>query len=429
MPYLQYLQEVFSVTYDNLLKLSDVFCESIRESNNGIRLLNSFFTRSSGKEQGKIIVLDFGGTNLRLFLIELFGNGTFTIYKNTVINLREQQFNILSGDMEADELFTFIAQEIKAFIVPEEQYIMGHCFSFAAQQISQSSTLLINWTKEINIRSTIGQDINDLLRKALIKCGVKNVTVTAIINDAVGVILATSYQRIEDTPVTIGSICGTGHNSCLIREDGAIISLESGNFSSGSLPFNEFDEELNRQTSVGTQRFEKMVAGAYLGELARLVLKKMVTEQPWLSNAQLEMLLSNVNSISSKDLAYLLGQNDKNTNNGGQPDLLDLVQSSSEVFHAAKVIARLLVERSAKLIASTYAGIIKYMDPDLTEPHLIAVDGSLYEKMPFFSDIIDDTLHLILGPDSENIRIILNKNGSGVGAAVASVMALPSLEV
>ena len=74
-----------------------------------------------------------------------------------------------------------------------------------------------------------------LLREALDRCGLKNVTVKAVINDTIATLIAAAYS---DDKVTAATIYGTGHNTgcreMYAGESGRpaqLINLESGGFS------------------------------------------------------------------------------------------------------------------------------------------------------------------------------------------------------
>ncbi|MBQ9615612.1 MAG: hexokinase, partial [Selenomonadaceae bacterium] len=52
----------------------------------------------------------------------------------------------------------------------------------------------------------------------------------------------------------------------------------------------------------------------------------------------------------------------------------------------------------------------------------IAVDGSVYEKMPLAKDNIHLALSELLGEEAAQVDTILDNGGSGLGAAIAAAM-------
>jgi hexokinase len=53
-------------------------------------------------------------------------------------------------------------------------------------------------------------------------------------------------------------------------------------------------------------------------------------------------------------------------------------------------------------------------------PQSIAVDGSVYEKIPFLQAALHDALVELLGSDSRKITVACVKDGSALGAAIAA---------
>lgn len=409
------LIESLSMSPDKVLFVADKFKKALvgGPSACGLKLIDSTFKKPSGHEQGEVLVLDFGGTNLRLLLVELKGNRDYRIVNQHVANLRQPHsgIDLTSESAGAEDLFDYIAGEVEHFIDAGRNYQLGQSFSFPTRQINSNSAILLEWTKEIKTRSAVGRDINGLLRDALQRRRITNVTVKAILNDAVGTLLAAAYKC---GPADVGSICGTGHNSCYLDSSGRLINIESGNFFNAVLPVTKFDRLLDRSSiNPGKQRLEKMVAGAYLGELFRLTMLDMAQDAP-VSEGSKRLIekLTTHSCIDAQDISLLLEQ--KTFAIGGAHYAL-----SARELSAAEEIARSLVERSARLVTATYLGIIGFLDPHRQRRHVITIDGSLYEKMPGFAASIRNTLKDVC---SQHIELHSGKDYSGIGAAVAAVM-------
>ena len=52
----------------------------------------------------------------------------------------------------------------------------------------------------------------------------------------------------------------------------------------------------------------------------------------------------------------------------------------------------------------------------------IAIDGSVYEKMPLAKENVLKALYDILGEDAAQVDTVLEGGGSGLGAAIAAAM-------
>jgi len=69
------------------------------------------------------------------------------------------------------------------------------------------------------------------------------------------------------------------------------------------------------------------------------------------------------------------------------------------------------------------AAVITRMDPGLSGLHTVAVDGSVYEKLPRFSGGINGAMKELFGMKAHKIRLALTKDGSGKGAAIIAAVA------
>jgi hexokinase len=140
----------------------------------------------------------------------------------------------------------------------------------------------------------VGKDVSALLEAAFARVGRGGQRVSALANDTVGTLCAGAASA----PATrIGLILGTGTNAAYMERlsrvekwegggDGGssmAINMEWGGFGSGNdvhafalLPFHSVDHELDVATpNPSKQRFEKMISGMYLGELARRLLVQL----------------------------------------------------------------------------------------------------------------------------------------------------------
>ena len=57
----------------------------------------------------------------------------------------------------------------------------------------------------------------------------------------------------------------------------------------------------------------------------------------------------------------------------------------------------------------------------IKEQH-IAIDGSVYEKMPLVAENLKKALDALLGDDAAKIHIFLENTGSALGAALAAAV-------
>ncbi|EGO62626.1 hexokinase [Acetonema longum] len=420
--FLQDAAAAFAIDRAGVGRMADGITAEIRRAIAGNRtslaMLPSFLDRPAGTEQGRFLALDFGGTNVRLLLVELRGSGKFEILVQRNWPLRDGAagYDYTTREIRGEQLFGFIADRIAELGLGRSGLKLGHTFSYGCRQYSVNRAELILWGKEINISGMEGQDINGLLADALAGRGLGHIIPVALLNDTVATLLAAAYQ---DSCTDIASVCGTGHNICYREKFSPltgrpmILNMESGGFDRA--PATVYDRLLDEVSEQpGSQKLEKQVAGHYLGEIFRLVyqagadrgLLPALEERYALRSEALGLMLADdspAGQVTGRFFAETYG-----------------LTVQPEQIQALRRLAGLIVCRSARLVAAAYLGVLRHLDPDLTQQHMIAIDGSLYEKMPGYAGLIRQTLEEQLEDRAGQTGIRLVKDGSGLGAAIAA---------
>ena len=424
---LQSIIKEFTIDSEQLQEIAANFRQDLKLGLNdpeksSLRMLKSYVGLPTGKETGEYLALDFGGTNVRVSRIKLEGSGKFRIIKKVGKPLiLPGEYNYVGVGSKAEEMFAFLAELIDEAIDKdhETKFYLGHTFSFPSTQLNLYDAKLIIWTKEFATEGVEGKVVNDLLKNALVKIGAANVEPISVINDTVAVLLSAAYQH-ENT--YIGSIYATGQNNCYLEssvhdpknvgEGGMILNLESGGFM--KLTPNRFDKEYDDNSEKpGEQRLEKMVSGRYMGELLSMTLSELFNEKGKKYNftsIDISSILMD-DSIDGNRIAAVI--KDKT---GHEVDST----SAKEI----KELASAIVIRSARIVTATYVGIIwqRAGSGKITKQH-IAVDGSVYEKMPLVKENINQALSELLGEEAANVETMLDTGGSGLGAAISAAMA------
>lgn len=412
--------DAFTIDRDELRQIAAAFRRDIEIGLDGgassLRMLKSYVSLPTGDETGEYLALDFGGTNARVLLIRLLGGGRYeTVAKTAKPLCVPGVYDFVGEGAKAEDLFDFIAGMIDETIGGdrETKYLLGHTFSFPSEQTDLYNAKLIIWTKEFKTEGVEGKAVNDLLCDALKRNHLENVRPVAVINDTVATLLAAAY-RTEST--YIGAICATGHNTCYLEpyngraKPRMILNLESGGFN--KLLINPYDRALDAGSEKpGEQRLEKMVSGRYLGDLFGMALADALGEN------------EKRRAFTSIDLSAILSDN-----SGDLRGVFALMREKTGVSFLAeelewiKALAESVVIRSARLAAASFTGIIWHLDDERVNPQNIAIDGSLYEKMPLYAEAIHRALYETLGEEASNIRTVLENSGSGVGAAIAAAL-------
>ena len=422
--FLTSLEGLFFVSLPDLHAIIGDFHGEMRRGLEGkessLKMIPSFVGRPDGTEKGDFLAVDLGGTNIRVLAVELDG-------KRRAGLKAASRFVIPKEIMEGagDKLFDFIAGSIHLFfdehgISTQRQYDLAFTFSFPVEQISIASGKLIGWTKGFTASLVEGKDVVALLSEALRRGELGFIRVAALANDTVGTLAAKSYS---DSSCDMGVILGTGTNACY-PEQGAhikklpdidpsremIINMEWGNFN--KLKTNSYDQLLDRASNnEGKQQLEKMVSGMYLGELARLIIVRMMARGLLFTDNESPAPFNKEYSWTAEQMAQTGQAGDSFAGCG-------LENVSAADARAVREICRIVTARAARLAGALIAAVVCWMDADLESGHTIAVDGALFEKYPGFRDKITETLRELVGARVAKIRLSLVKDGSGIGAAI-----------
>lgn len=374
-----------------------------------LKMLPTYVDSPTGNERGRFMGLDLGGTNLRILLVELKGAGK-------IIKLGERKFILEKKYIKGSgrELFDFIAGCIKDFIdkqnplLPQSRDI-GFTFSFPVKQTGVASGTLLHWTKGFSASGIVGKDVVSLFNESLARGGIENVKVAALVNDTVGTLASRGYK---DPHCDIGVILGTGTNACYREETKQmLVNIEWGNFN--KLKSTVYDKLLDKNSdNPGRHILEKMVSGMYLGELTGIIINDLTKENIVPKDFKTEYM-SQIESDSTADLSGINRLLKK----------LGITKSHLKERLLIKRICELVSKRASCISAAALAGVITRIDPSLSGRHTVAIDGTVYEKYPGFSENIKFSLGRIFGKKSHNIKLVLTKDGSGIGAAIIAAVA------
>lgn len=430
MESIELLKKELTITTSDVLEIARDFQKHLERALEGqgssLMILPSFLGNPSGEERGTYLAFDFGGTNIRFMQVELQG-GKYEINQMFTFPLRDPDkgYDYTAETCTGEELFDFIARQIALLVREKRDYSLGHTFSFPCVAKGLNQVALIKWSKEFKTSGVEGKDLGLLLREALKRQGLSNVIPRAVINDTTGILLSAAYLN---SSFEIGSIIGTGHNTCYLEreitwsKEPVIIVLESGNYN--GMPMTRFDILLDQKSDKPQSGLlEKMVSGRYLGELVQIIINEMAQATElfrgwegwavWGTEAFSAREISQILKDRSPELTYIAGLLKDKYQTGG---------SSYKERQALRDICQTLMTRSARLVAATYLGILAHMDPQLRRVHAIAVDGSIFQEMPGYSDIVNNTMSEVLGEKAPKVPIGFIKDGSGVGAAIAAAM-------
>lgn len=100
-----------------------------------------------------------------------------------------------------------------------------------------------------------------------------------------------------------------------------------------------------------------------------------------------------------------------------------LLRGVSYLMSLVKDVCHIVAVRAARLSAVLICALLKHTEqdqPDNKDEMVVAVDGSVFEKFPGFPRMMTESVVEILG--REAVKFVLAKEGSGYGAALASII-------
>ncbi|ORX94914.1 hypothetical protein K493DRAFT_220417 [Basidiobolus meristosporus CBS 931.73] len=441
------LQSQFALSDEKLREIVDGFLKAMQEGLEAdgcnLAMIPSFVTgRPTGQETGSYLALDLGGTNFRVCLIDLKGNGEFVTAQHKYALSAEHK----TGDGKV--LFDFLAECVEDFITqrPETELLsqtsiipLGFTFSFPINQTAINRGKLLRWTKSFTATNVVGHDVAQLLQDALNRRHMSNIKVAALVNDTVGTMLAAAYA---EPSTSVGVIFGTGTNTAYIErienipkwqgsmEDAEMaINMEWGAFGNDKkvLPVTQYDNRLdNSSPEPFHQVFEKMISGLYLGEITRNILIDLIDRNVIFgSRCSVEM-----NQPFNFDTAYVSSIISDNSADLEEIKLIlentmGIPETTASDRQLVKRVAQLVAERAAQLSGAALSAVLLKRKDLLTQPVTVGVDGTVFQFLPGFKGLLSKVLEQLLGTDvASRVKIVLAKDGSGVGAALTAMMAI-----
>ncbi|GLV44227.1 Hexokinase A [Carabus blaptoides fortunei] len=384
----------------------------------------------NGKERGKFLALDLGGTNFRVLLIELdrhlfdMKSKIYAIPKNIMLGSGEQLF---------DHIAECLANFMKEHGVQKELLPLGFTFSFPLNQMGLTRGLLERWTKGFNCSGVVGEDVVLLLQEAIERRGDVQIKVCAILNDTTGTLMSCAWKNHN---CKIGLIVGTGSNACYVEKvenaemfDGTtdkshvLINTEWGAFGDdGKLDFirTQYDREIDEHSiNPGKQIHEKMISGMYMGELVRLLLVKF-TKDGLLFGGKGTELLHKRGNFFTKYVSEIETDRDGDFTYCRQVlEELGLDHATDQDCMNVRYVCECVSRRAAHLVSAGIATLINKMDEKSVT---VGIDGSVYRFHPYFHDLMTEKISELVSSDIE-FDLMLSEDGSGRGAALVAAVA------
>ncbi|XP_012220058.1 hexokinase type 2 isoform X2 [Linepithema humile] len=385
----------------------------------------------NGTEKGNFLALDLGGTNFRVLLITLDGQNFDMKSKIYAI---PQSLMLGTGTQLFDHIAQCLALFVKDLKLQNEVLPLGFTFSFPLTQHGLTQGNLVRWTKGFNCSGVIGEDVVALLEEAIDRRNDVKIDVCAILNDTTGTLMSCAWKNQN---CRIGLIVGTGSNACYVEKtrnvecaipgnyadhkSHMLINTEWGAFGEGGvLDFvtTEFDRAIDENSiNPSKQLFEKMISGMYMGELARLVLEKLVNAG-LLFGGKYPTDLRKRGKFFTKYVSEI--ENDpkgKYTNCREVLAELGLRNVSDQDCENVRYVCSLVSRRAAYLASAGIATLLNKMGENNVT---VGIDGSVYRFHPHFHDLMTAKITEL---QNYKFDLMLSEDGSGRGAALVAAVA------
>lgn len=399
-------KNIFKLDNEQLKGIAHAFREKVEEglnkNNAEIQCIPTFILPKATDVKGKALVLDLGGTNYRVAIVD-FSTEKPIIYPN---NGWKKDMSIMkSPGYTREELFKELADLIVE-IKREEEMPIGYCFSYPTESIPGGDARLLRWTKGVDIREMVGQFVGKPLLDYLNEKNKIRFTGVKVLNDTIASLFAGLTDKSYDA--YIGLIVGTGTNMATFIPSDKItkldpechvqglipVNLESGNFYPPFLT--AVDDTVDATSdSLGKQRFEKAVSGMYLGDILRAAFPLEEFEE----------------KFDARKLTAIMNY----------PDI------HKDIYVQ---VAHWIYNRSAQLVAASLAGLIallKSYNRDIHRVCLIA-EGSLFwsesRKDKNYNILVMEKLQELLRElELEDVEVHINSmdNANLIGTGIAAL--------
>ena len=399
-------KNIFKLDNEQLKGIAHAFREKVEEglnkNNAEIQCIPTFILPKATDVKGKALVLDLGGTNYRVAIVD-FSTEKPIIYPN---NGWKKDMSIMkSPGYTREELFKELADLIVE-IKREEEMPIGYCFSYPTESIPGGDARLLRWTKGVDIREMVGEFIGKPLLDYLNERNKIKFTNIKVLNDTVASLFAGLTDKSYDA--YIGLIVGTGTNMATFIPSDKItkldpechvqglipVNLESGNFYPPFLT--AVDDTVDATSdSLGKQRFEKAVSGMYLGDILKAAFPLEEFEE----------------KFDARKLTAMMNY----------PDI------HKDIYVQ---VAHWIYNRSAQLVAASLAGLIallKSYNRDIHRVCLIA-EGSLFwsesRKDKNYNILVMEKLQELLRElELEDVEVHINSmdNANLIGTGIAAL--------
>ena len=393
--------------------ISQAMTRALEKKSGSVPMLPTYLSVCGLIEEGTpVIVLDAGGTNLRVALV--------TIRNRCVVEEHYAKHPMPGtlGTVTKEEFFDSVAEKISPLC--KKSNVISFCFSYITEPLADHDAVVASLCKEVHIEGLAGAHVCAELSKALVRQGVSRKLEFYLLNDAVASVLGgiSELDPGVEYDAVMGMIWGTGFNICYTENtdriqtsfpyhfENMMINTEVGEydgFEQGAI-----DVALDRLSmQPGEQKAEKMIGGAYLGDL---ILRTLwgCAEENLLSEAFLKL-----GKIELRDVDALLS--------GAKPQ--SLPECTVRELEIVRDVSAAVYRRAAKLVACMLVAVAQRVKGDHAQARIAVIaDGSTLLKSEFLMDALREFCTEICEPRNIQIDLIPTSSAIIKGTAYAALL-------
>lgn len=394
-------------------KISREMINALNQRPSSMPMLPTYLSVPEQVEENKpVIVLDAGGTNLRVALV--------TIRKRAVVveSFAAYPMPGTYGPLDKEGFFDAVA-EIIIPLCPKSD-VISFCFSYLTQPLSNHDAQVVMLCKEICIEGIEGAHVCAELAKAMKRRGITKEFEFYLLNDSAASVLGgiSGLNPRDAYDGIIGLIWGTGFNICYAENTEKIssaygypfhnmlINTEAGDYD--GFEQGEVDAELDRQSmQPGLHKAEKMIGGGYLGDVIARMLHACVKER------LLPDSFMKVRKVDLRQVNQLLSEN--------AADFLPAC-TDADVRTVREIICA-VYRRAAGFVACMLTAVAERVRENAGEAKIAVIaDGSTLVKSEYLMNTLQYFCNTLCAPRKIHIDLIPSSRAILEGTAYAALL-------
>lgn len=376
------------------------------------------------RENEKIIVIDAGGTNLRVALVRFNSDRDAIIEK-----LEKFLMPGIEHEVTVGQLFDAIAQCVYPLI--HESSRIAFCFSYACNMMPNGDGRLVSFCKEIKVTGDINIEVCATLEQSLVSLGAQGSRKYTLINDSVAVLLGAKAGAGRNAYSDyIGFVLGTGTNMCynelctniekeqpITKMPGKmVINMETGMFSDvdrGTVDYQLDEESAMQDDSIS----EKMIGGKYLPEIVKRTLV-LACEENLFSNEVSGKKLADMDvTMADIDMLY--------TAQWYETRLAKCLSDRKGDLIILRELVDAIIVRASILVAANIIAVLQHTQAgmDSRNPVCISMEGTTITKSQILKTKIQNYVqNYFADGDKRYFDFIHVENATLIGTAAAGLL-------